>query len=304
MDYILKTNQLCKQYKKNVVLTDLNMSIPKGAIYGFVGKNGAGKTTLIRQICGLQRPTSGTYDLFGISNQSKDIIRSRKRMGAIVEGPALYKGMSAADNLRQQYLNLGLPNYDGIDKLIELVGLKDAGTKKVKNYSLGMCQRLAIAVALCGSPDFLVLDEPINGLDPQGIIEIRELILKLNREKGITILISSHILEELAKIATHYGFIDKGHIIRQMSSQELEHECRKSLRIEISNASVLSQIMELREIEYKLLDDKTADIFGQIKISDLAVELANAGCEVISMHEHDESIEAFYLSMLGGKKHE
>ncbi len=304
MDYILKTNQLRKQYGKNVVLTDLNMSIPKGAIYGFVGKNGAGKTTLIRQICGLQKPTSGTYELFGISYKSKDIIKSRKRMGAIVEGPALYKGMSAADNLRQQYLNIGLPNYDDIDKLIELVGLKDAGGKKVKNYSLGMCQRLAIAVALCGNPDFLVLDEPINGLDPQGIIEIRELILKLNREKEITILISSHILEELAKIATHYGFIDKGHIVRQMSARELENECRKSLRIEISNASVLSQIMELRGIEYKLLDDKTADIFGQIKISDLAVELANAGCEVISMHEHDESIEAFYLSLLGGNKHE
>lgn len=300
MNYVLRTNDLCKQYGKVEVLKRVNMNIPKGAIYGFVGKNGSGKTTLIRQICGLQRPTGGSYELFGVSNQSKEITGLRKRMCAIVESPALYRSMTAVDNMKQQYLNLGLPNYEGIGEILEVVGLGDTGKKKVRNFSLGMRQRLAIAVALCGNPDFIVLDEPINGLDPQGIIEIRELILRLNREKGITILISSHILDELAKIATHYGFIDGGRIVREMSAEELEAECRKSIRIRITKVQVFSQVMEARGIEYKMVDEHTADIYGQIGISDLAVTLANAGCEVLSMEEHDESLEAFYMSLLGG----
>lgn len=301
MDYVLRTEHIGKRYRTAKVLQDLNMNIPKGAIYGFVGRNGAGKTTLIRQICGLQRPTEGHYELFGVRNDSSAILSCRKRMAAIVESPALYKSMTAKENLKQQYLNLGLPNYEGIDELLEIVGLQDVGNKKVRNFSLGMRQRLAIAVTLCGNPDFIILDEPINGLDPQGIIEIRELILKLNRERGITILISSHILEELSKIATHYGFIDKGRIVREMTQEELYAECRKSLRIKITNAEVLARVLYERHVEFKMIDEHTADIYGTITISELSISLANAGCEVISMEEHDESLEAFYLSLLGGK---
>ena len=189
----LVTNDLCKSYKNFKALHRLNMHIPKGAIYGFVGKNGAGKTTLIRQISGLQNPTSGSYSLYGIKNTDPAIRKMRKRMGAVVETPAVYQDMTAAENLKMQYQLLGLPSFEGIPELLELVGLENVGKKKVKDFSLGMRQRLGIAIALCGNPDFLVLDEPINGLDPQGIVEIRELILKLNQEYQITVLISSHI---------------------------------------------------------------------------------------------------------------
>jgi len=227
MEYVLTTDALSKRYRQFKALDGLSMHVPKGAIYGFVGRNGAGKTTLIRLICGLQEASSGGYVLYGKTDSEKEIHRARRRMGAVVETPSLYQNMTAEDNLKEQYRTLGLPFFSGIPELLELVGLQDTGKKKVKNFSLGMRQRLGIAVALAGNPDFLVLDEPVNGLDPQGIIEIRELILKLNREQQITVLISSHILDELSRLATHYGFIDRGHMVKEISAEELESECRK-----------------------------------------------------------------------------
>ena len=208
MEDMLETHALCKRYRNFTALNGLDMHIPKGSIYGFVGRNGAGKTTLIRLICGLQLPTSGGYTLYGVRNTDAAIGRCRRRLGAVVESPAIYPDMTAEENLRQQALVLGLPSDGGAKALLQLVGLGDTGRKKAKNFSLGMRQRLGIAIALTDSPELLVLDEPVNGLDPQGIIEMRELILKLNREQGITVLISSHILDELSRLATHYGFID------------------------------------------------------------------------------------------------
>lgn len=202
MELILQTEHLTKCYRQLRVLDGVDLHVPKGAIYGLVGKNGVGKTTLLRLISGLQQPTAGSFTLYGIRNDSKDVTKARRRMGAVVETPAIYMDMTAEENLRQQYLVLGLPSCDGIPELLKLVGLENTGKKKAKNFSLGMKQRLGIAVALAGDPDFLVLDEPINGLDPQGIVEIRELILKLNRERQITVLISSHILDELSRLAT------------------------------------------------------------------------------------------------------
>lgn len=227
MQYVLETNALTKRYKNFTALNGLTMHIPKGSIYGFVGRNGAGKTTLIRLICGLQEPDSGSYRIYDIKNTDPQIVRSRRRMGAVVETPSIYLDMNARDNIRQQYQILGIPSENEIDELLQLVGLSNTGNKKAKNFSLGMRQRLGIAIALAGNPDFLVLDEPVNGLDPQGIIEIRELILKLNQQHGITILISSHILDELARLATNYGFIDGGHLLKEMSAEELEKHCRK-----------------------------------------------------------------------------
>ena len=177
MDYVLETNNLRKKYRRNEVLIDVNMHIEKGAIYGLIGKNGAGKTTLIRVICGLQKPTSGIYSIFGVSNKNKDIIKSRKRIGAIIESPSLCMNMTAEDNLKKQYKIVGIHDYDGLYDILNIVKLNDTKKKKVKHFSLGMKQRLGIAIALVGSPDFIILDEPINGLDPEGIIEIRELIL-------------------------------------------------------------------------------------------------------------------------------
>lgn len=304
MENVLKVKGITKRYPGFTALNEMNMTIPRGAIYGFVGKNGAGKTTLIRVITGLQKATSGEYEIFGISSDSKDILKARKRMGAIVETPALFGDLNAVDNMKQQYLNLGLPSYDGINELLELVGLGDTGRKKVRNFSLGMRQRLGIAVALCGKPDFLILDEPINGLDPQGIIEMRELILKLNRENGVTILISSHILDELSRLATHYGFIDKGRIVKEMTSEELEKSSRKSTRLKVNDTKALARTMERLGFDYTVIDNKTADIFSEVNFTELAIECSKDGCNIVSAEEHDEELEGFFMSLIGGERSE
>lgn len=303
MEYVLQTNGLTKQYKSFRALSGLTMNVPKGSIYGFVGKNGAGKTTLIRLICGLQEPTSGDFTLYGIHSGSRDIIRARRRMGAVVETPSIYMDMTAEDNLKQQYLVLGLPSYDGIPELLKLVGLENTGKKKVKNFSLGMKQRLGIAVALAGDPDLLILDEPTNGLDPQGIVEIRELILRLNREKQITVLISSHILDELGRVATHYGIVDSGRMVKELSAEELERACRKCVRVEVSSTSALARVLDAWQVDYKILSDTTADVYAKVNVSQLAAALASEKCEVLSMQERDESLESYYISLVGGGSH-
>ena len=299
MDYVLTTNALSKEYGTFKALNAVSMHIPKGAIYGFVGKNGAGKTTLIRLICGLQAATSGEYTLYGRKSTDKEINKSRRRMGAVVETPSIYLDMTAEENLKEQYRILGLPSFDGL-----LVGLENTGKKKAKNFSLGMRQRLGIAVALCGDPDFLVLDEPVNGLDPQGIIEMRELILRLNREHQITVLISSHILDELAKLATHYGFIDNGTIVKEVSAADLESACRKCVFMEVNSTKALACVLDRMKIEYKILSDTTANVFTKVKASLLISELAKENCDVISMQERAESLESFYISLVGGEKHD
>ena len=304
MDYALTTKGLNKKYKNFQALNGLTMHIPQGSIYGFVGKNGAGKTTLIRLICGLQEPTSGEYTLYGRKNTDKDIIKSRRRMGAVVETPAIYLDMTAEANLKQQYYSLGLPSFDGLNGILTLVGLENTGKKKAKSFSLGMRQRLGIAIALVGDPDFLVLDEPANGLDPQGIVEVRELILKLNRERQITVLISSHILDELSKFATHYGFIDSGRIIKEISAAELAEICRKCISVEVSDTKALGRVLDGMKTEYKILSDRTADVYGKINVSLLASALAKENCEVISLRERDDSLESYYISLVGGEKHE
>lgn len=304
MEYVLTTSGLSKSYGRFRALNDLTMHIPKGAIYGLVGKNGAGKTTLIRLICGLQKPTKGKYAIYGVKNTSRAITQSRRRMGAVVESPAIYMDMTAEDNLKQQCLILGIPTFDSIPGILKLVGLDNTGKKKAKNFSLGMKQRLGIAVALVGNPDFLVLDEPINGLDPQGIIEIRELILKLNREYQITVLISSHILDELARLATHYGFVDKGHLVKELSAEELENVCRKYIRVEVTDINALVRILDANGLAYEILSGNSANIYGKINISKLVIALSREGCEIISSHEQDESLENYFMNLIGGDRHD
>ena len=304
MEYVLTTDSLSKQYGHFKALNNFSIHVPKGAIYGFVGKNGAGKTTLIRLICGLQEPTSGQYTLYGAGGRGAEIAQSRRRMGAVVETPSIYLDMTAQDNLKEQYRILGLPSFDTIPELLRLVGLEDTGKKKAKNFSLGMRQRLGLAIALAGDPDFLVLDEPANGLDPQGIIEMRELILKLNRERQITVLISSHILDELSRLATHYGFIDRGHMIKEISAQELEAACRKCVRVEVTDTGVLSKVLDRMELEYEILSDSQADIFASVNVTALVLALAEMNCEVLSMNIRDESLESYYVSLVGGGSYE
>lgn len=300
MNYVLRTKAISKNYGHYKVLNQLTMNVPKGAIYGFIGRNGAGKTTLMRVICGLQEPTSGNYTLYERNYDEKDIIKSRRRMGAVVETPSIYLDMSAKENLQQQCQILGLPSFEGIDDLLKQVGLHNTGNKKAKNFSLGMKQRLGIAIALVGNPDFLVLDEPLNGLDPQGIIEIRELILKLNHEQQITIFISSHILDELSKVATHYGFISHGQIVKEMTHDELHAACRKCEHIEVTDTKLLASVLEQMGVEYKILSQTHAEIYAKLKIFDLCRELDKVNCELISIHESHENLESYFVSLVGG----
>ena len=304
MEYVLTTNLLSKQYRHFKALNGLSMRVPKGSIYGFIGKNGAGKTTLIRLICGLQEPTSGEYSLYKISNNNKSIEKSRRRMGAVVETPSIYLNMTAEENIKEQFRIIGLPTFEGVTEILKLVGLENTGKKKAKNFSLGMRQRLGIAIALAGDPDFLVLDEPVNGLDPQGIIEMRELILKLNRERQITFLISSHILDELSRLATHYGFIDSGRMVKEISAEDLENACRKCSRIKVTDIKALVRVLDKMGFEYSVIDENSADIFAKINITKLTLALAEENCEVLSLAERDESLESYYINLIGGKGNE
>ena len=304
MKYILTADNLNKNYRHSHALHNFSMHIPKGAIYGFVGENGAGKTTLIRTICGLQAPTSGTYSLYGVKNTDKCIREAQQRIGAVVESPAVYLDMNAENNLKYQYHVLGLPTYDGLKELLHLVGLEKTGRKKVRNYSLGMKQRLGIAVALVGNPDFLILDEPTNGLDPQGIIELRELILKLNRQRQITVLISSHNLDELSRIATHYGFIVNGAMAKEITAEELDKACRKCAVLTVTDTGVLARALDLLGLEYVILSGSTANVYGEIPISELTLELAKDQCRILSLHEEDETLESYYINLTGGGRYE
>ena len=301
MEYVLTANALCRQYKHFKALNNFSIHVPKGAIYGFVGKNGAGKTTFIRLVCGLQYATSGDFTLYGISSGSKGIETARRRVGAIVESPSIYMDMTAEENLRAQYRVLGLPSREGIQELLSLVGLENTGRKKAKNFSLCMRQRLGIAIALAGNPDFLILDEPVNGLDPQGIIKMRELILKLNREHRITVLISSHILDELSRMATHYGFIDNGRMVKEISREELEAECRKCFRLEVSDSRILSRVLDEQGLEYTILSDTRADIFARIHVTELTLALAEQGCTIHSIQEKDESLESYFMNLIASE---
>lgn len=300
MEYVLETNNLGKKYKDCKVLSDFNMHIPKSAIYGLIGKNGAGKTTLIRIICGLQNPTSGTYSFYGMKHTKTDIIKVRKRIGAIIESPSLCLNMTAEDNLKKQYKVVGLPDSKNLYEILDLVKLSDTGNKSVKHFSLGMKQRLGVAIALVGNPDILILDEPINGLDPEGIIEIRELILKLNREKGITFLISSHYLDELSKIATHYGFIDERKMIKEINKEELEQNFRKRMQISVSSLKECVKYLEENKISYKVISNEIIDIYEKINISELIIALSKRNCIVNNFQEKGETLENYYLNLIGG----
>ena len=298
MDYVLEVSNLEKKYSNYKALNNLTMHIEKGSIYGLIGKNGAGKTTLIRIITGLQRPTNGTYKIYGIKYTDKKIFDMRKRIGAIIETPSIYGSMSARENLIEQSKIVGMPSFDNIDELLRIVGLENTKTKKAKYFSLGMRQRLSIAIALCGNPDFLILDEPINGLDPQGIIEIRELILNLNK-KGITILISSHYLDELSKIATHYGFIDNGKIIKEISSSELNKKMRKKIEIIVNDAKEFVKYFEKNKISYEVINNKTIHVYDKLNISKLVLDLSKNNCIVEEIHEKEETLENYYMNLIG-----
>lgn len=301
MECVLQTKELCKQYRHGRALNGLTASVPKGSIYGLIGKNGAGKTTLIRILCGLQRPSAGSFTLFGAAG-GPEMARARRRMGAMVETPSLYPDRTAAGNLALQNRVLGLPDDDNIPELLRVVGLENTGPKTVRGFSLGMRQRLGIALALCGSPDFLVLDEPTNGLDPQGIIEMRELILELNREHQITVLISSHMLDELSRLATRYGFIDNGRMIREISAEEFARTSRRRTCLTVSDTRPLARVLDEMGLEYKILSQTRTDVYGHPNPARLARALDEARCELQEIKEKDETLESYFLALVGGDR--
>ncbi len=304
MEYILTTNSLGKKYRHFHALDNISLHVPKGSIYGLVGKNGAGKTTLIRVVCGLQEPSTGEYCLCSVKNTDAGISKARRRVSALVETPALYLDMNAYDNLKQQCLILGVPSFDEIPQIIKFVGLEGAKKKTVRNYSLGMKQRLGIAIAMIGNPDFILLDEPINGLDPQGIIEVRELILKLNRERQVTVLVSSHILDELSKIATHYGFLNGGHLVKETSAEEINLACRKCAVVTVSDVKGLALVLDEMKIEYEVVSDTEAKIYEEPNITTLVTGLLKHNCELISYQQKNESLENYFINLIGGVQNE
>lgn len=306
MEYILKTNGVSKKYKNRWVLRDVNMSIQRGDIYGFVGENGSGKTTIIRLITGLIFPNEGSFELFGKSNTSPDILESRAKIGAIVESPSIYLNMSARDNLKMQCDILGINDEEKIKSALAEVGLYDlySDTRKAGNFSLGMRQRLGIAMALIGDVEFLILDEPMNGLDPAGIVDIRELIIRLNREKGITFLISSHILTELSLVATRYGIISHGKIIKEISSDELRNECRRSVVIEAEDRRALLVLLaKTIPVDDIVPVPNGARIYGDIDLNDTLSAVLESGNRILSVNCSESSIEDYYLSVTGGAHH-
>lgn len=240
MDYVLKTEGLTKQYGRHTVVDHVDMHVEKGDIYGFIGKNGAGKTTFMRMVAGLAAPAEGSMELFG----SPELEKQRLRIGSLIEHPGLYGKMTARENLEAVRRSLGITEKNAVEDMLDFVRLSGTGKKKVKNFSMGMKQRLGIAIALFCSPDFLILDEPINGLDPAGIKEIRDLLLRLNRERQMTILISSHILGELSKIATRYGIIKDGVLIEEFGAKELELKCQRCQKLVVDDVDRAVAVLE------------------------------------------------------------
>lgn len=303
MEYILKTYNLTKAFHNRNAVNKVNMSIRKGDIYGFIGKNGAGKTTLMRMVAGLAAPTAGTMELFG----SKNLKQQRIRIGSIIENPGIYLNMTAKENLEVFRKIYGIPEKDSVTKMLQIVGLEDTGNKKAKKFSLGMKQRLGIAIALLGNPDFLVLDEPINGLDPAGIKEIRDLMLKLNQEQAITILISSHILGELSKIATCYGIIKDGNLVEEFSKEELEVRCKRCLKIQVDKVEQATHILEniLGITNYDVLPDKTIRVFERIEESaQINAAIIKNNISLYSSYEAGQDLEGYFMDKLGGKEND
>ena len=302
-EVVLKTYKVSKKYKDQMAVDNVNMTIRKGDIYGFIGQNGAGKTTLIRLITGLAHKTSGEIELFGGSSE-EELNKGREFIGSLIESPAFYANMTARENLEVSRLVRNIPNKESIDEVLNLVGLKDTGKKKVKDFSLGMRQRLGIANALLGNPKLLILDEPINGLDPKGIIEIRELLKKINREKDITILISSHILGELSELATTYGIISHGKLIEEITAKQLAEKCRQyiDLIVDDTKKSVILLEKEFGINDYEVLANNEIRIYSHLDQSGMINStLSKNGILVDKITIKGEKLEEYFMEVVGGK---
>ena len=302
-ELIFEANSLTKKYRETMALDHINLTLQRGEIYGFIGENGAGKTTTIRIITGLSFPTEGQMTLFGKTGE-KELQQQRARIGCMVETPALYKNMTAQQNLEAQRIQRGIPDKKCIDETLKLVGLTDTGKKTVSHFSLGMRQRLGIAMALLNDPEFLILDEPINGLDPSGIVEIRELMKRLNRERGITLLVSSHILSELYQTATRYILLHQGRVLEELTQQELDEKCKRHIAIKTNDAAKTATALEsaLHTTNFQVMPDGVVRLYDHLdNTEDVARVLSQAGLLVTGLSLTGDSLEEYFLNKIGGR---
>lgn len=302
MECVLKTNNITKSFRNFTALDQVSISLKAGRIYGLIGQNGAGKTTLMRIIAGLSFPTSGNIELFGHSGD-RELKPELKRIGCLIEYPSLNGNMTAEENLELHRIIRGLPDASLDKDLLQLVGLKDTGRKKVKDFSLGMRQRLGIAIALLGNPELLILDEPVNGLDPLGVVEIRNLMIRMCEELHMTILISSHNLPELYQTATDYIIINKGKIMKTLTLEELEECCKHHILIRCSNTEKLLEVLELKlnTADYKVMPDKSVKLYNYLEDQELVIKtLFENGIFPTNFSTQGDTLENYFISVIGG----
>ena len=298
---VLKTQNLTKRYGGRPAVDNVTLSVEKGDVFGLIGQNGAGKTTFMRMVTSLSHPDSGQIELFGETEQSK-LNAARSRMGSVIEMPALYYNLTAVQNLEYYRIQRGITDKKRIQKCLEIVSLTDTGRKKVKNFSLGMKQRLGLALAILSHPDFLILDEPTNGLDPTGIIEMRDLIKRLSQE-GITMLVSSHLLTELAQVANKYAIIHHGRLIKSLTGEQLHEECRQALAITVDDVDKTAVILEtkLGISDYKQVSANEIRVYGHINDpAEINIRLGQEGIRVASIKEVGDNLEDYYTKIIGG----
>jgi len=301
MQTVIETKNLSKTYKNFTALAPTNLSLEKGTIYGLVGRNGAGKTTLIKLLLGQTTPTTGELTLF--NQTGADLAGARRRIGAIVEHPAFYPNLTGRQNLEYYRIQKGITEKENVEKVLNEMGLSELADRKFKAYSLGNKQRLGLALALLGNPDLLILDEPVNGFDPQGIIEIRKLLLELNRKRHMTILMSSHILSELENMITRVGFIDKGRLIEEMDMDKLRQKCQRYIEVKVNNSEKAVVILEqkLGLIEYEVLQGHVIHVQGsEDLIPKVSRALNDANIDVYAITEIGQSLEDYFIDLVGG----
>lgn len=302
--YVLKAHGITKKFGHFTALNNVSINLEAGKIYGLIGQNGAGKTTLMRLIVGLSFPSNGIIELFGHSNE-REIQKELRRIGSLIEYPSLNGNMNAKDNMKLHRIIRGIPNEELDSELLETVGLKGVGKKKVKDFSLGMRQRLGIAIALISNPELLILDEPVNGLDPVGVVEIRNLIKKLNEERHITILISSHNLPELYEVSTDYIILHKGEVKKILSADELSENCKHHIKIQCNKPELLASVIEekLKTTNYRVMPDKSIKLYDYLEKRELVSKtIYENGIIPTNFSLEGDTLENYFLSIVGGGK--
>ena len=298
---VLVTHGLSRAYGHSKALDGVSVAVRKGEIYGLVGRNGAGKTTLMRLVTGQSAPTAGSVELFG--QTGRELLQARRRTGAMIETPSFAPFLTARENLEYYRLQRGIPGKQAVDEMLELVDLRETGKKKFKTFSLGMKQRLGLALALMNHPDFLILDEPINGLDPEGVAEFRSLLRRLNRERETTILISSHILTELSSVATCYGFLEQGQLLEEITAQTLHDKCRTCLRLSVDDAPRAAMLLQTRlgTDNFQVLPGSVIELYDCLdRPQEVSGTLASGGVAILGMEQKSADLEAYFLNLIGG----